>query len=64
MNGARLRELRQERGLTRKQVEEATGIDRGTIQYYEEGRVCDPGVVKVAALAKFFGVSVEELLKE
>ena len=64
MNGVRLRQLREDRGLTRKEVEQATGIDRVALYRYETNTVTNPPVVTVAALAKFYGVAIEELLEE
>lgn len=57
----RLKELRQERGLTPSQAALAAGVTRKTYLRYEEGI----GRVKLAAmvrLADFYGCSMEYLL--
>ena len=62
MNSQKLRELREAKGYTRKQVEDATGIDRNCLARWEWGQTANPGVVEVKTLAEFYGVPVEELL--
>lgn len=64
MDGKKLRALREERGLTRKQVEAATGVDRGLLARYEEDPPENPGVRFVMALAKFFDVEVDDLIRD
>ena len=63
MNGQKLRELREARGLTRKQVEQATGLDRTLIARYEYTSPENPMAAAIVKLARFFGVEPEELLE-
>lgn len=59
--GARLRQLRQQHGLTQMTVAERLCIDRTTYNKYEAGKVSPDhqGLVKLAAM---FGVTVDHLL--
>lgn len=59
----KLRVLRAERGLTLRQVEEKTGVDKHTVSAIERG-LSRPYDVTLARLARGYGVSVDELLEE
>lgn len=59
--GQRLRELRDERGLTQKQVAEMLHINSVTYLHYEKDQR-EPPLGLLADLAKFFDVSVDYLL--
>jgi transcriptional regulator with XRE-family HTH domain len=61
--GERLRELRQERGLSLAEVAEGTGISTSFLSVLETGR-SDITLGRLMKLVKFFGTSVEELLPE
>jgi len=54
----RLRELREERGISREDLAERSGIGEGTIRDLEQGRT-HPAWKTVVALAEGLGVSVE-----
>lgn len=58
---ARLKELREEAGLSQVQFGEKIGISRGSISYYEN---CDrtPDIVFLKKVADFFNVSLDYLL--
>lgn len=56
-------ELRDARGISDYRVSEDTGITRSTFSDWKSGR-SKPKVDKLLILAKYFGVSVEELLEE
>lgn len=57
----RLKELREEQGLSQVQLAKATGISRTALSYYEAGlRV--PSIDAAAVLADFFKVSVDYLI--
>lgn len=58
--GARLRQLRTERGMTLRAVEAATNcaVSFSLLCRVEDGRI-DPGIGKVAALADLYGVSLD-----
>lgn len=62
MNGERLRELRMARGLTRKQLELETGVDRQTLARFECYPPDNPKIRDVLKLAQYFGVDVAELM--
>ncbi len=59
----KLRVLRAERGLTLREAEQQTGVDKDTLSKLERG-VRHPQDVTLARIAKGYGVPVEELLKE
>lgn len=56
----RLKELRQEKGLTQKQIADLFGISRISVVYWEQGS--EPDYDTLIKLAKFFDVSVDFLL--
>lgn len=56
-----LKALRNERGLTQKQLGEVTGLSARGIQDYELGQR-KPGLDALIALADFFGVSIDYLV--
>ena len=57
----RLRELRLKRGMTQTQVGALIGVSCVTIGRYEAGER-EPSNAKIAALADYFGVSVDYLM--
>jgi transcriptional regulator with XRE-family HTH domain len=59
----KLRVLRAERGLTLRDAERLTGVDKDTLSKIERGRR-DPQDITLAKIAKGYGVPVEELLGE
>ncbi len=59
--GARLRQLRTERGLLQRDVEEALSLRPGAGSQYERG-LREPGFSLLLALADYFDVSVDYLL--
>jgi transcriptional regulator with XRE-family HTH domain len=58
----KLRVLRAERGLTLREAEELTGVDKDTLSKIERG-LRRPYDVTLSKLAKGYGVPVEELLE-
>ena len=58
----RLKTLRKERGLTQQELADRMGLKRAALGAYEEGRA-EPMLINVVALAEFFGVTVDALLK-
>ncbi len=59
----KLRVLRAERGLTLREAEELTGVDKDTLSKIERG-LRRPYDVTLSKLAKGYGVPVEELLEQ
>lgn len=57
----RLKELRQEKNLTLKQMAEQLGMVQRNYQRYETGEV-DPPLSKAISLADFFDVSLDYLV--
>ena len=55
--------LRKQKGWSQEQLAEQLGISRQSVSKWEQG-ISDPSTSNLFALAKLFGVSVEELLKE
>ncbi|WP_297521636.1 helix-turn-helix transcriptional regulator [Thermococcus sp.] len=56
----RLRELREERGLTQEELAKALGVTRQTIIAIEKGRY-DPSLKLAFRIARFFNRPVEEI---
>lgn len=61
MNLEKLKHLRENKGLTQKQLAEDVGISHSTIQELENAKRT-PSLQSVLRLAEHFGISVEELL--
>src|SRR5829696_5442247 len=59
----KLRILRVERGLTLRDAEQLTGVDKDTLSKIERGRRY-PHDITLSKIAKGYGVPVEELLEE
>jgi len=56
----RVREQRDVRGLTQKELGEQVGVSRQAINAIETGKF-DPSIWLAYDLAKFFGISIETL---
>jgi len=56
-----LKELREEKGLSQKQLANEMGIRQQTISQYELG-VTEPDIATIKKLCKFFDVSSDYLL--
>jgi putative transcriptional regulator len=56
----RLRELREERGLTQEELAKALGVTRQTIIAIEKGKY-DPSLRLAFKIARFFGVKIEDI---
>ena len=61
--GERLGDLRDRKGLTLQEVEDATGISRSALGRYENDKSADVSVYNLKKLAKFYGVSGDYLLE-
>ena len=58
-----VRELRTQRGLAQGQLAEAMGVSRQTINSIENERYT-PSLPLAIALARYFGVTVEEMFDD
>ena len=58
----RLKDLRQERGLTLEQLEEATGLSKAALGRYEGDEPKDISLYALVKLAQFYGVTTDYLL--
>ena len=60
----KLKQIRQSKGLTQKELAEATGISLRTLQHYEQGSkdLNMAAAITVYAIASALGVKVEDLL--
>ena len=61
--GEVLKNYRTQNKMTQEFVAEAVGVSRQSVSKWEQG-ITDPSTSNLFALAKLFGVSAEELLKE
>lgn len=61
MTKLRLKELREEKGLSQTQLGKEIGVDRRTIGSYELG-LREPSLETIEKLCKYFGVSAGYLL--
>lgn len=59
--GQRLKELREEKGLTQRQLAEKLGINSVTYLHYEKEQR-EPPLPLLADIARFYGVTVDYLL--
>nr|MBO4518080.1 helix-turn-helix transcriptional regulator [Clostridia bacterium] len=59
--GKRLKELREERSLTQKQVADALKINSVTYLHYEKAQR-EPPLILLAEMAEYFNVSIDYLL--
>ena len=57
----KLQELRKQKGLTQEELAEALYVSRTAISKWESGRGY-PNIDSLKAIAKFFGVTIDELL--
>lgn len=60
--GETIKEYREKCNMTQEFVAEAIGVSRQAVSKWETG-TSDPSTANLLALAKLFGVSAEELLK-
>lgn len=59
--GERLKELREDKNLTQKQIAEKLNINSVTYLHYEKSQR-EPPLSLLADMAKFYGVTVDYLL--
>jgi transcriptional regulator with XRE-family HTH domain len=58
-----IKKLRTDRKLTQQQLAEALGIAKRTVVRWEQG-LREPGIAELKIMARFFGVSVDQLIGE
>ena len=61
--GERIRALRKSKNLTQEQLAEKLGISSKAISDYENDKVLKPNALIIQAIADYFNVSVDYLLK-
>lgn len=61
-SGDNLREMREERGISQKQMATETGMDKKTIWKYETGKVSIMRLETLLRFSEFYKVSVNELV--
>ena len=61
--GARISARRKDKGLTQEALANILGVSNQAVSKWESG-ASDPSTTNLMALAKLFGVSAEDLLKE
>lgn len=59
----RLKELREEKGLSQEGLSKETGISRSAISFYESGQRV-PSAEVIIILSRYFGISAGYLLGE
>jgi transcriptional regulator with XRE-family HTH domain len=62
--GKRIRDLREERGLTQREVARRAGLTPSGVGFIEHGQTRKPSAETVVAIARALGVPVKELLEE
>jgi len=62
--GQRVKKLREQRGLTQRDLADRAGLTRETISNYERGERIDPPLSALTALARALEVPVTELTTE
>ncbi len=62
MIGDTIRILRLERGVSPEELGDAIGVGKEAIEFYEANK-WQPGMPTIAKLAKFFGVTVDGIVK-
>ena len=61
MEKIRLKELREEKGLSQAQLAKEMGLSQNTISQYETG-VLEPNIKTIKKLCEYFGVTAGYLL--
>lgn len=60
--GGYLKKIRKERKLTLRGIEDKTGISNAYLSQVENGKICKPSPSILFKLAKFYGISYENLM--
>lgn len=59
--GERIKELRQEKGVSQLTLAKAVGVDKRAVIFWEQ-QVNEPKATYIVNLAKYFGVTTDYLL--
>ena len=59
--GAKIRELREKRGMSQKELADALGLDQSAVAQWETGRT-EPTIFNLRRLADLLGISPGDLL--
>ena len=62
MLGERIKEYRESKKMTQKDIAEILEVEPGTISKYESGMI-EPNIESIKRLAETFGITIDELLK-
>ncbi len=62
--GARIKRIREERGLSLGELEAASGVTKGYLSQLESGKATNPSVISVHKIAQGLGVRLADLLEE
>ncbi|QUH25357.1 helix-turn-helix transcriptional regulator [Serpentinicella alkaliphila] len=61
LNGYKMRELRNMKGYTTREVSKLTHISKSYIEELERGTKANPSLHKVVSIARVLGIKVDEL---
>lgn len=61
MLGKKIRELRKERKITQNQLAKALNISRQAVSLWEMDKA-DPDIINIKLLAKYFDITIDELM--
>lgn len=61
MLGKKIKDLRKEKGLTQKELADVMNITPQAISLWEKDQA-DPDLINIKKLAKFFDISIDELM--
>ena len=64
MDGAKLKQTREEKGLTQREVSIKSGVTEGQLFRIEKGSTKNPRVNTAVAIAKAIGCDLSELLDD
>ncbi|KAF5066233.1 LexA family transcriptional regulator [Oscillibacter valericigenes] len=64
LTGSRIKQVREERGLTLDDIARSVGVARSTVQRYEAGTIKRPKLPVIDAIAKFLNVNPSWLLNK
>ncbi len=61
--GKKIKEYRENKNMTQKEIAKILGVEAGTISKYESGMI-EPNIESIKKLADTFEITIDELLKE